>query len=835
MKSEGGTKSNAFWKHRARISGKFTKDEYETMDEQGKIIEDPEKAKEHIAAFFEDLYQARPARPEAQNRTEEIQHNIEKIKESMKELPKPKEITKKEMKKSIKKLQRGKATGPDKIPNEAILEANEATNEILRHQLNKILATQKIPDEWQHGEIIRLYKGKGKKGMCSNERGITLASNIGKLFERIINERLKSIVEITDAQAGGRAGSATTDHLLILQQAIQSAKNRKKDVYMGFLDVTKAYDKAWIVGIMHILYERGLNDSLWETVLNLNDNLTATLKTKYGHTRAIQIRDSLRQGGVLAVLQYGIMMDQINQAIKAKGLGIKLEGTETKIPSLLWVDDVLVIAESIEELQEMLNVINQIAAEYHIEFGMAKSQVLKIGKEEAITMMPLGNQAMTQTNTYKYLGFHQTNKNKLNQHIKATRAKCEGAYQKILNVAGDKLFKGIQLKVIWELIETEITAIALNTSEIWEPDKQENKQHNAILDNIIKRVLKVPRSTPREVLYMELGILDLENRRIKNRINMENRVNKKGSETTKAAMNAPIKNGWKEHTDTLNRIVGCTGNTKHQIKEKINEHHRTNINLNGAAKSKVQFLLTGIRGNWKVNQRPEYLNTLTRNQASALFKARTRMFPAKNNFRQAHSDNNCRFCKNTVETQEHILSECTTLHTENTTKVTNEDIFAVNSTTQTTKQTANKLQAILEKIENLDPKPITKTNKYPCTKCEKQCRKNQQSIECSECKKWTHTKCTNLTPTQFQNHIDNPTDSWKCIRCDPTAHTTKPPTPTTNRNQQPTRATGNNGPSKKKTNTKARPTQKPKDKPTQTHTTNTRSGRTSKPAPKMNL
>ena len=93
------------------------------------------------------------------------------------------------------------------------------------------------------------------------------------------------------------------------------------------------------------------------------------------------------------------MMDQINQAIKEKNLGIKIEDTEIKIPSLLWVDDVMVIAESIEELQQMLNVINEIAAEYHIEFGMPKSNILKIGKEEAITLMPLGEQAMTQRQT----------------------------------------------------------------------------------------------------------------------------------------------------------------------------------------------------------------------------------------------------------------------------------------------------------------------------------------------------------------------------------------------------------------------------------------------------
>merc|ERR1712048_951370 len=104
---------------------------------------------------------------------------------------------------------------------------------------------------------------------------------------------------------------------------------------------------------------------------------------------------------------------------------------------------------------------------------------------------------------------------------------------------------------------------------------------------------------------MELGILDLESRRIKNRINMEHRINKKGSETTKIAMNAPIKKGWKELTDTLNRKIGCAGNSKNQIKEKINEYHKKKIDETGAAKSKVQFLRNGIRGNWKVNQGQE--------------------------------------------------------------------------------------------------------------------------------------------------------------------------------------------------------------------------------------
>ena len=74
------------------------------------------------------------------------------------------------------------------------------------------------------------------------------------------------------------------------------------------------------------------------------------------------------------------------------------------------------MAETKEELQKMLDTINDIAAKYHIEFGMPKSNVMKVaGRKEAITMVPLGEQAMTQTNKYKYLGFTQTSEDNLQE------------------------------------------------------------------------------------------------------------------------------------------------------------------------------------------------------------------------------------------------------------------------------------------------------------------------------------------------------------------------------------------------------------------------------------
>ena len=66
--------------------------------------------------------------------------------------------------------------------------------------------------------------------MCSNERGITLASNTGKMYERIINNRVMKSVEMTEAQAGGQKGKSTTDHILIIKELMQKAKEEKKPI-----------------------------------------------------------------------------------------------------------------------------------------------------------------------------------------------------------------------------------------------------------------------------------------------------------------------------------------------------------------------------------------------------------------------------------------------------------------------------------------------------------------------------------------------------------------------------------------------------------------------------
>ena len=88
---EGGTKSQLFWKEKRKITPKQSGDSYITLDEKGNPIGDPEEAKEHIAQYFENLYQAREGRPQFEEWTNEIKNTIKTLSESdeMKEKNRP--------------------------------------------------------------------------------------------------------------------------------------------------------------------------------------------------------------------------------------------------------------------------------------------------------------------------------------------------------------------------------------------------------------------------------------------------------------------------------------------------------------------------------------------------------------------------------------------------------------------------------------------------------------------------------------------------------------------------------------------------------------------------
>lgn len=72
------------------------------------------------------------------------------------------------------------------------------------------------------------------------------------------------------------------------------------------------------------------------------------------------------------------------------------------------------------------------------------------------------------------------------------------------------------------------------------------------------------------------------------------------------------------------------------------------------------------------------------------------MLDVKENNRGKYNDNKCRVCKTEIETQKHVLEECTKIHPDNRIKVTREEIF--NPDTGVLKQTTDKIKEVMKSL-----------------------------------------------------------------------------------------------------------------------------------------
>jgi hypothetical protein len=195
------------------------------------------------------------------------------------------------------------------------------------------------------------------------------------------------------------------------------------------------------------------------------------------------------------------------------------------------------------------------------------------------------------------------------------KKKTEAAYQTILMVAGDKDFRNIEMGTLWKLIETCIIPIITYGAETWNLKKQEKTELNKILDQIIKRILKVPITTPRETLYMETGLLDIDTITKRKRLTMEERLRKTATELIKNTIASDQKGGWNQKTHKTMEDVNINkqefdepkGNLTHLIRSKTKEYLKEKLEREGKRKSKVNYLMEGTK-TWEAGKRREYMD-----------------------------------------------------------------------------------------------------------------------------------------------------------------------------------------------------------------------------------
>ena len=145
--------------------------------------------------------------------------------------------------KLVKFLKRGKAPGPNTIHNEV---RRLGTTLLFHHSARLFTSSIQlgyIPSAWKLATLRMLLKPDKLPSLTTSYRPISPISSIIKLFERVIEQRLRSCLEligfVNKHQSGFKKAKSTDDHLFRLSQSIMESFDRGEHVVAAFLKSKK--------------------------------------------------------------------------------------------------------------------------------------------------------------------------------------------------------------------------------------------------------------------------------------------------------------------------------------------------------------------------------------------------------------------------------------------------------------------------------------------------------------------------------------------------------------------------------------------------------------------
>ena len=135
---------------------------------------------------------------------------------------------------------------------------------------------------------------------------------------------------------------------------IEKARDFQKNIYLCFINYTKAFDSVDQDKLWKALREVGIPDHLTCLLRNQYVGQEATVRTLYGTTDWFKIEKGVQKGCLLSPCLFNLHAEHIlrNARLDELQAGIKIGGRNMN--NLRYADDTTLIAESEEELKSLL-------------------------------------------------------------------------------------------------------------------------------------------------------------------------------------------------------------------------------------------------------------------------------------------------------------------------------------------------------------------------------------------------------------------------------------------------------------------------------------------------
>ena len=658
---------NGFWKLAKAVKKKV--DNRSSVIHNGTEILGPEFIKGAYKSEFQFRLREREIDPrleEYQKKLTELVANYIKHAQQLKNEP---PFTMEELKVIIDSLLNKKASGSDWMRAEMIKAGGEGFLQSLLDLYNYMKERSCVPHRWEHVLVCTLYKNKGSKKELVNYRGIFLTALLSKIFEKLVKKRISNILtRINKFQAGGRAERGTVDHLFIARAVIDYYKYLKVPLYITLYDYKQAFDSLWLDDCILSMWNIGVRNEMLPLIYKLNLNAEVTIKTPFGPADSFLVKKLVKQGTVLGTALCGTSTAEYCDINDGVPIG------EDNYGPLAFVDDLMQMnitphATRMSHARALVfTILKRLGFNAEKCFGVVVCD-RGIQKEINFPELKIGDHIIEEKVSAAYLGdfVHNEggNTSTIDDRVKKGSSRMVGA----LALVDDVTFGVHKFSTQMLVYRAVFIPTMLTNSESWSNIKpKEFDKLRVVQLKYLKRVLGVPTSCSNAFVFLELGVLPVDQEiHLKQLSYLWKLLNMSDDEPMyklyKLQAQLPLQPCWRSGIAATRELYSIDDDAtirkmsresyKRYIKKKIRTITFTNLKNQLLTNKKVSNLV------YEQFNQQSYLSVVAPRVAQVIARIRSQTLniaPHRPYLFGGHKDALCRHCKLAVESVHHIIN-----------------------------------------------------------------------------------------------------------------------------------------------------------------------------------
>ena len=141
-------------------------------------------------------------------------------------------------------------------------------------------------------------------------------SHTMKLWERIIEARLRDIVEISKQQYRFMPGKETTDAMFVLRMLMEKYREGQRELHCVFVDLEKAYDWVPWEEVWYSMRKSGIAEKYVRLVQDMYEESETVVRFAIETIKSFKIKVRLHQGSTLSLFLFAVIIDRLTDEVR---------------------------------------------------------------------------------------------------------------------------------------------------------------------------------------------------------------------------------------------------------------------------------------------------------------------------------------------------------------------------------------------------------------------------------------------------------------------------------------------------------------------------------------